>query len=59
MEKYSELEMIDHMKKLFPICRSITGKGVRETLDYFENYHPELVRVKLESFSKVFLWHLQ
>jgi len=26
-------EMYDLIKKLFPICRSITGDGVRETLN--------------------------
>ena len=58
MKKYSELEMIDHMKKLFPICRSITGKGARSTLEYFENYHKEYSRITFKTGQKVFDWNI-
>ena len=30
-----------HVRNLFPICRSITGDGIRKTLKYFENFHSE------------------
>ena len=40
MIKYNDVKMMK-LKHLFPICRSITGKGTRETLKYFENYHNE------------------
>ena len=33
-------EMIQLMKKLFPICRSITGSGVRETLKIIQEFIP-------------------
>ena len=34
--------MYDWATDLFPICRSITGKGVRDTLKYFKKIIPEL-----------------
>ena len=37
-EKYNEIEMIKHIEYLFPICRSITGEGLRKTLQYFESF---------------------
>lgn len=30
-------------KRLFPICRSITGDGVRKTLAIIKEYIPELI----------------
>ena len=35
-----------HVRNLFPICRSITGDGIRKTLKYFENFHSEYKRMK-------------
>ena len=32
--------MIELIKKLFPICRSITGNGVRESLNIIKDYIP-------------------
>ena len=45
------------MKELFPICRSITGNGVRETLDILKK------NINLETFevptgTKVFGWKI-
>ena len=48
--------MINWIIKLFPICRSITGNGVRESLTFFEKINPELKRIKFKSGSKVFDW---
>ena len=48
--------MINWIKKLFPICRSITGNGTRETLAFFEKINPELKRIKFKSGKKVFDW---
>ena len=48
--------MIKWIKDLFPICRSITGDGIRKTLSYFEKINPELKRIKFKSGLKVFDW---
>ena len=49
-------KMYNWCKDLFPICRSITGKGIKKTLSYFEKINPNLSRVKFKSGSKVFDW---
>ena len=52
IEVKEEIELIE---ELFPICRSITGNGVRETLDILSKYVPiEIYEVK--SGTKVFDW---
>ena len=33
--------MLKWAKDLFPICRSITGRGTRRTLNYFKRINPE------------------
>ena len=33
-------EMYELMERLYPICRSLTGDGVRETLDLIEEQIP-------------------
>ena len=38
-KKYEDTKLIDHLKKLFPLCRSLTGEDTRATLKYFENFH--------------------
>ena len=45
-------------KKLFPICRSITGKGVTQTLRIIKNEIPELKIKKIKSGSRVFDWKI-
>ena len=55
---YSSKKLIDHAKELFPICRSITGKGIRKTLDYFESFHSEFKRIKIPSGDMVFDWEV-
>lgn len=50
-----ENNMMDLMRKLFPICRSITGDGVRETFDILN----ELIPIKIHEVStgeKAFDW---
>ena len=51
-----ELSLLEHAKKLFPLCRSITGNGLRKTLEYFEELHPQLSRIKFSSGEEVFDW---
>ncbi len=58
MQKYNDIEMIKHIEFLFPICRSITGEGLRKTLQYFECFHPEYKRIKFKTGQKVFDWEI-
>ncbi len=44
--------------KLFPICRSITGNGVRKTLKIIKKNFPELKIKKIKSGTKVFDWDI-
>jgi aminopeptidase-like protein len=48
-------EMHALIERLFPICRSITGEGVRETLEILSRYVPLLVR-EVPSGTPVLDW---
>jgi aminopeptidase-like protein len=48
--------MMEWMRDLFPICRSLTGPGVRETLQYFREILPDLKICQIESGTQVFDW---
>ena len=43
-------------KKIYPIHRSITGEGVRKTLNIFREINPELIIKEIPSGTKVFDW---
>ena len=45
-------------KKLWPITRSVTGQGVRETLFMIKNEVPELKLFEVPSGTQVFDWHV-
>ena len=48
-------EMYEVMYKLYPICRSITGNGFRETLRIIQEYIP-LTMHEIPTGTKVFDW---
>ena len=49
-------EMYEFVKRIFPICRSITGNGVRETLNIMREYVPEITVHEVPSGTAVFDW---
>jgi aminopeptidase-like protein len=51
-------EMHNLAKRLFPINRSLTGKGVVETLNILKEYNPNLKIHSIKSGSKVFDWEV-
>jgi len=51
-------DMHDMAKDLWPICRSITGNGARETLSYIKRQIPELAIHSIPSGTKVFDWEI-
>jgi len=48
-------EMHELIQKLFPICRSITGNGIRETLRIIQEHIPIEIK-EIPSGTKVFDW---
>ncbi len=44
------------LKDLFPICRSLTGDGVRETLAYIKQIVPAVTVGEIASGTKVYDW---
>ncbi|MBL6989686.1 MAG: DUF4910 domain-containing protein [Bacteriovoracaceae bacterium] len=48
--------MHELIKELFPICRSITGNGVRKSLSIIKKYLPELKLYEIPSGSECFDW---
>jgi aminopeptidase-like protein len=48
-------EAYDLMRRLFPLCRSLTGSGVRATFDVLEEYIP-LTRSDVPSGARVYDW---
>ena len=50
------MEMYHLCERLFPICRSITGEGVRETLSILKEIVPEIKIHEVPSGTKVFDW---
>ncbi len=48
-------EAYELMRRLFPLCRSLTGSGVRATFDVLEEHVP-LERTEIASGTQVFDW---
>lgn len=49
-------KMYNLAQRLFPICRSITGNGVRETLTILGEIYPEIKIYEIPSGTTVFDW---
>ena len=49
-------EMFETVKRLFPICRSITGDGVRQTFSIIREQLPEMKLFEVMTGTKVFDW---
>ena len=49
--------MIDFIKELYPICRSITGNGVRETLNLIKKHIPLEIH-EIPTGTKVLDWEI-
>ncbi len=48
--------MYTRAKDLYPICRSLTGRGVDETLNYLKGIVPDLKICKIPTGTQVFDW---
>jgi aminopeptidase-like protein len=55
IEKYYNLAK----NTLFPICRSITGNGVKKTLKIIKKEFPNLKICNIPSGTKVFDWNVR
>lgn len=49
-------EIYQIAERIFPICRSITGNGVRHTLKILQEYYADLNIKEVPSGTKVFDW---
>jgi aminopeptidase-like protein len=58
MMTLSGKEMYDLASELFPICRSITGNGVRETLRLLQQHIPSMLIHEVPTGQKVFDWEV-
>ena len=50
--------MYEWASDLFPLNRSITGQGVRDTLNYLKNLLPELKINKIKTGTKILDWEI-
>jgi len=51
-------KMYELAEKLFPICRSLSGNGVRTTLNILKEICPELNIIEIPSGTQVFDWKI-
>ena len=58
-KKYNSINMMSWAKDLFPINRSITGKGVKQTIRYIQkNINNKFLNKKIKSNTKVYDWKI-
>ena len=50
--------MLKWAKELFPFCRSITGKGLRDTILFLKKINTDLKILSFKSGEKVFDWRI-
>ena len=50
--------LLDWARDLFPLGRSLTGEGVRETLAYIKNELPDLRLHQVSTGTKTFDWEV-
>ncbi|MDO6444389.1 DUF4910 domain-containing protein [Colwellia sp. 1_MG-2023] len=60
MQNFNQIgtKMYQWATDLFPICRSLTGQGVRDTLTYLQKEIPELTIESIKSGEQVFDWQV-
>ena len=51
-------EMHELCQELFPICRSITGDGFRESLSILCKHLPKLKKIEVPTGTKCFDWEV-
>lgn len=56
IEKSVGVKMYELAEELFPICRSITGEGIRYTLNRLKKEVPQIVLHEIPTGTKVFDW---
>ena len=58
MNPNNQNKMYKWANDLFPICRSITGKGVRQTFDILKKYQPKLKTIEIPTGTECFDWKI-
>lgn len=60
MQNFNQVgtKMYQWATDLFPICRSLTGQGVRDTLTYLQEQIPALTIESINSGTQVFDWQV-
>ena len=57
-DAFSDMSMLDLAKYLYPLPRSLTGRGIDNSFKVFESIHPEFTRLSYPSGQSVFDWSI-